>query len=552
MYAVSGSEDRYFTVQVTAEADVGGSRLAGTTFVTVYVRELPGLSFPFSFLGSILAWIAGKLSMGALDPTKLFYAPTFRMDGPEGELYKTSLTIAVTLLPVFMLFRIAPGLAYNPGAAIVDGFRDAAIAVLAMMLIPHAYNVTAGALNAFTEALMGPAGAAIVSQMAGTAIAWGIFFMVISFFSPGAGFLGFALFATVFLITALIMVRWFVILASVAASPFLVLAWMHPALRGAADQVKGLVGAMLVAGPLAAVFTMLFAKVMLGDSPWQQLGGSFVLSWLGIFVVGMLPTVVSGFAVTGLERMVVGKLENQALRGAPQVGRAIATTGARGLAVGASVAGRGAYAAAVRVRPLADSMRSAGVMVGKARERASHALANAQTRLEERVKRATENREKASARLQALRGFKEKAEAYADTEEGAREPMRRMFEWELKEAERLGMMTREERERVEKELREDPRKAVQTLDRMVKDAEHQEHVRRADLGFISDSFGRMADAVRKVREKVPTIVKQQIRGYLSWLGLAGKQKEEEKKEEKKEESPKRKREASDTGYSMYM
>jgi hypothetical protein len=52
-----------------------------------------------------------------------------------------------------------------------------------------------------------------------------------------------------------------------------------------------------------------------------------------------------------------------------------------------------------------------------------------------------------------------------------------------------------------------------------------------------------------VRE-VPTIVKQQIRGYLSWLGLAGRQKEE--KEEKKKKTPKRKREASDTGYSMYM
>jgi hypothetical protein len=45
-------------------------------------------------------------------------------------------------------------------------------------------------------------------------------------------------------------------------------------------------------------------------------------------------------------------------------------------------------------------------------------------------------------------------------------------------------------------------------------------------------------------------VKQQIREYLSWLGLAGKQKEEEKKEEKKEEAPKPK--ANEATYSMYM
>jgi carbon starvation protein len=398
-YAVSGNEERYFTIQVTAEARVGGNRLAGTTFVTVYVRELPGLSFPFSFLGGILAWIASKLSMGALDPTKLFYAPTFRMDGPEGEWYKTSLKIAVGLLPVFMLFRIAPGLAYSPGAAIVDGFRDAAIAVLAMMLIPHAYNVTAGALNAFTEALMGPAGAAIVSQMAGTAIAWGIFFMIISFFSPGAGFLGFALLATVFLITALIVVRWFIILASVAASPFLVLAWMHPALRGAAESVKGLVASMLVAGPLAAIFTLLFAKVMLGDNPWQQLGASFVLSWLGIFIIGMLPQILSGLAVTSLERTVAGKLETRTMQGAPQVGKAVTAAGARGLAAGATAAGTAAYAKAMRVKPIADAMRAGGAMIGRAREAVSRTLDRVQSGLEGRLSKAQQTLTRDQARL---------------------------------------------------------------------------------------------------------------------------------------------------------
>jgi hypothetical protein len=217
--------------------------------------------------------------------------------------------------------------------------------------------------------------------------------------SPGAGFLGFALLATVFLITALIVVRWFVILASVAASPFLVLAWLHPTLRGAADQVERLVASMLAAGPLAAVFTMLFAKIMLGDSPWQQLGASFVLSWLGIFVVGMLPTVVSGLAATSLERIVAHKLETKAVQGAPQVGRAVLAGSARGLAAGAMAAGRAGYAQAVRVKPLADRMRAAGVMVGKAREGLSRAAERIRRGVGERVSRAAERARMLASRV---------------------------------------------------------------------------------------------------------------------------------------------------------
>jgi hypothetical protein len=376
-----------------------------------------------------------------------------------------------------MLFRIAPGLAYSPGAAIVDGFRDAAIAVLAMMLIPHAYNITAGALNSFTEALMGPAGAAIVSQMAGTAIAWGIFFMIISFFSPGAGFLGFSLLLTVFLISALTVVRWFLLLAGVTASPFLVLAWLHPALRGAAEQVKGLVGAMLVAGPLAAVFTTLFAKIVLGDSPWQQLGGSFVLSWLGIFVVGMLPTVVSGLAVSGLERTVAGRLEAQAMRGAPQVGRAIASGAAAGAVRGAAAAGAAGYSALagaaarnVRLaRPLVDTMRSAGVMVGKARAAVSKALSGIQHGVEDRASYLAE-RVEAGRKILQLGGLKAGLEEIGKMPAWMRKREAGKLVARLDEMREEGLLSREQYQELLENLG-DPAEAIQTIDRIIAETE---------------------------------------------------------------------------------
>jgi carbon starvation protein len=227
-----GEESSFYTIEVKAEARAGGRQLTGSTYVTVYVRKLPGLAFPFSVLGGFLSWLMNLLTGGTVDPTRLFYAPVFRFEGPEGQWYKTVLTASIALLPIFLLFRIAPGLAYEPGRAIVDGFRDAAFAVVAMILIPHAYNVTAGALNTFVEMLMGPAGSAIVSQMAGTAIAWAVIFMVVSLVSPGVGFLGTAILMTILMVAALASLRWFILLTAVSISPFLVLAWLHPYLRG--------------------------------------------------------------------------------------------------------------------------------------------------------------------------------------------------------------------------------------------------------------------------------------------------------------------------------
>ncbi len=563
-YSVGGGEERYFTIQVTAEARAGEKRLAGTTFVTIYIRELPGLPFPFSFLGGILGWLANKVSMGALDPTKLFYAPVFRFDGPEGEMYKTVLKIAVGLLPVFMVFRIAPGLAYNPGAAIVDGFRDAAIAVLAMILIPHAYNITAGALNSFTEALMGPAGASIVSQMAGTAIAWGILFIIISFFSPGAGFLGTALLGTVFLIAALVMIRWFILLASVAASPFLVLAWLHPALRGAADQVKGLVGAMLVAGPLAAVFTLLFAKIMLGDNPLQQLGGSFVLSWFGIFVVGMLPQLVSGLAATSLGSTLSSKLGEAVTRGAPQVGKAVTATGAKGLAAGATMAGAAAYARAMRVKPIADVMRAGGAMIGRARESLSRAASNLQSRLEGRVSRDETKYSDASARLGALTSLKKGYEEHAELSRRAGDAYDRLYHT-LQHYDELGPEEQqdpekmlplalarmeydalvearaEKEEQLEEQLREHyeknlikgdelrllksalstPQLGIGALKKTIEEQEHEVQMRKAELERDKAIHGRFAGAIGKLR-RAPARVARVVSGFFAWPWETGR------------------------------
>jgi hypothetical protein len=532
----------FFTIGIEATARAGGSQLTGVNYVSIYVRKLPGLIFPFSGLGGFLSLLLNLMSLGMLDPTRLFYAPVFRFDGPEGGWYRMVLTASVTLMPVFLLFRIAPGLAYNPGAAIVEGFRDAAFAVLAMILVPHAYNVTAGVLNTFTEMIMGSAGAAIVSQMAGTAVALASIYLLVSLVAPGVGFLGSLILLTVLIINAIALLRWFLLLALVATSPFLILAWLHPYLRGAVDTFKGLAGAMLVAGPVAAAFTLLFTKVVLGDNPVQQLLGSAFLSWLGIFVVGLLPQLVTGLAVTGLGSTLSYKLESAVREGAPQVSKAIATAGTRGLAAGATVAGAAAYARAMRVKPIADAMRAGGAMIGKARETLSRAATNLQSRLEGRVARDETRFTGATARLGALTSLKKSYEEHAELSQRAGDAYNRLYhalqyydelspeeqqdpekmlplalsrmEYDtLAEAraqkeeqieEMLGeyyeknLIKSDERRNL-KNLAKAPQLAIGTLNKMIEEQQHETQIRKAELERDRVMHGRFAKAVEKFR-----------------------------------------------------
>ncbi len=146
----------------------------------------------------------------------------------------------------------------------------------------------------------------------------------------------------------------------------------------------------------------------------------------GIFVVGFLPQILSFLAVTGLERMVAARIEAAATRTVPQMGKAVLAGGARGLAAGATTAGRVAYAQAVKVKPIADVMRSAGVMIGRARETLSRAVTNLQKGLESRVARSETKLSGASARLGALTSLKKGYEEYAELSQRAGDAYNRL------------------------------------------------------------------------------------------------------------------------------
>ena len=533
LYYVSGDEAQrgtFFTINVNATYK---NLLRGGNSVVVYVRELPGLPFPFSGLSSYVNTVLSTISGGMLDANKLLYSPVFKLDGPEGAWYSRVLTLAVMVLPVFMLFRIAPGLAYDPGRAIVDGFRDAALAVVAMLLIPHAYNVTANALNTFTDGIGGSAGATLIAQLAGSALAWGALFILISLASPGAGFIGGTLILAVAFVAILGTVRWFLLQAIVIASPLLVLAWLHRALRGAASQLYGMAGSMMLAGPITALFLLLIAGAFLEGNILKTAGGSFALSLAGIFIVGFLPQILSFLAVTGLERMAAARIEAAATRAVPQMGRAVATGAVRGVAT-AGAAGYAALAgAAPRVRlarPLVDAMRSAGAMVGKARATVSKALTGIQHGIEDRVARLTAMVE-SGRKIRALEGVKARLQEIGSI----RSPRARRREAgelavRLGELADEGILSREQYAELLEHL-EDPAEAVKAVDRMIEETEEaaQEYEQldeyrkqklKADLALLRITAQPISKGIENARKSTRELEERALRkiGLISGRG----------------------------------
>jgi carbon starvation protein len=523
LYYVSGDEAQrgaFFTINVNATYK---NLLRGGNSVVIYVRELPGLPFPFSGLSGYVNTVLSSISGGMLDANKLLYSPVFKPDGPEGAWYSRTLTLAVMVLPVFMLFRIAPGLAYDPGRAIVDGFRDAALAVIAMLLIPHAYNVTANVLNTFTDGIGGPAGATLIAQLAGSALAWGALFILISLASPGAGFIGGTMLLAVALVAILGTVRWFLLQAIVIASPLLVLAWLHPALRGAASQLYGMVGSMMLAGPITALFLLLIAGAFLEGNILKTAGGSFALSLAGIFIVGFLPQILSFLAVTGLERMAAARIEAAATRAVPQMGRAVATGAVRGAAA-AGAAGYAALAGAAArnvrfARPLMDTMRSAGAMVGKARATISKALTGVQHGIEDRVARLTAMVE-SERKIRALEGVKARVQEISSIKNPrARRKEAGELTVRLGELADEGILSREQYAELLEHLEEDPAETVKAVDRMIEETEEaaQEYEQldeyrkqklKADLAFlriaaqpIATGIGNTRGSTRELEER---------------------------------------------------
>jgi DNA repair exonuclease SbcCD ATPase subunit len=240
--------------------------------------------------------------------------------------------------------------------------------------------------------------------------------------------------------------------------------------------------------------------------------------------------------------MVASRIEAAAMRTVPQAGKAVLAGGVRGLAAGATMAGRATYAQAVKIKPIADVMRAGGVMVGKAREALSRAVTSLQKGLENRVAKDEAKLSSARARLGALtsleKGYQELheldrrtestynrladvlqyydelspeeqqdpekmlplalarmeydtlVEARAEKEEQLREQLREHYEKNLIKGDELRNL---------KNLLRTPQIAIGSLNKMIEEQEHEVQMRKAELERDKAFHGRFARLVEGVR-----------------------------------------------------
>jgi DNA repair exonuclease SbcCD ATPase subunit len=221
------------------------------------------------------------------------------------------------------------------------------------------------------------------------------------------------------------------------------------------------------------------------------------------------------------------------------------------------MAGRAAYAQAIRVKPIADTMRAAGVMIGRVREAISRTLDRVQSRLEDRMARARRILTRDQAGLETWRGLERDFErftaldgAYREAESGfakaleyydenpgdtlagvalflAREEYERLKAEREAERKRLEAKIRHLREHNEitgddyralmtgvREVGAVPATALQYAKKRVKDYEEQVDVDRAQLMGEEAVDKPLIGIVRGVRE-APKKAWQELRRRVS-------------------------------------
>jgi DNA repair exonuclease SbcCD ATPase subunit len=266
--------------------------------------------------------------------------------------------------------------------------------------------------------------------------------------------------------------------------------------------------------------------------------------------------------------MAAARIEAAATRAVPQMGKAVLAGGARGLATGATIAGTAAYARAVKVKPIADVMRSAGVMIGRARETLSRAVTGLQKGLENRVAKDEAKFSSAKARLDALTSLKKGYEEHAELSQRAGDAYNRLYHTlqyyneldpeEQQDPEKMLPLAlarmeydtlvearAQKEEQLEEQLREHyeknliksderrnlknllgtPQLGVGVLKKAIEEQEHEVQTRKAELERDKAIHGRFAGAIGKLR-RAPARVARVVSGFFAWPWETGRGRKE--------------------------
>jgi carbon starvation protein len=268
-YSVGDAPAANYTVVLLAresETNRTGANVVGVIVVN------PGycpLGWPLNMLCGFLQRLSSVPLIGAafsFDFQKLVMSPMFPTDpgDPVYGVYAMLFQASLIGVGLFIAFSIAwSTIVGESPRAVIASVKDSVIALVLALLAPHIYNATASIINTVSVGIVGQ-GYAVQAMAVGIyaiAIALGA---ALGLFLPYLAHL--AATATILMLIGniILVIRWALILAIVAASPLLALAYIHPALRGAARGVVGVLAGLVLAGPIAAIALIVIGK-MVGD-----------------------------------------------------------------------------------------------------------------------------------------------------------------------------------------------------------------------------------------------------------------------------------------------
>jgi len=270
-YSIAGdAPSASFTVAV-AVADLGSNR-SGVNVVGVVVvnQNYCPLGFPWNAFCGFAKWVSNIPIIGSLavlDFQRLVMSPVFPLD-QESFIYQTYsniLQLSLIGFGLFLAFSIAWSVAaHEAPTGFIRSVKDAVVALTLALLAPHIYNATALIINTVSAGFVGYGymvqGVSIAVYTAAIGLA-----AVVGYFIPFVAHV--ASIATFLMIIGNVIVtaRWAIMLAIVAASPLLALAYIHPALRGAVKHVVGLLAGLMLAGPIAAIALAVLGYLLPGQ-----------------------------------------------------------------------------------------------------------------------------------------------------------------------------------------------------------------------------------------------------------------------------------------------
>jgi carbon starvation protein len=253
LHSYSGA-DKGYRIYVRAW---DGRGAYGSSVASVAVAAAPAIPWPFSFIADMFLGVSRVFAGFIGAPIGLLItSPLIPMDDSD-PLFRAWSLIATASLAGFGLF-LAFNTAYRAfraediGGSLAESLKEGVFAAVLILIAIPLYNATASLLNSIAWMIIEPHMASIGS---GFALVAGLFALslVTGYFIPALASLGaFLALSSIFLI-AIALVRYYLIAALVVGSPLLIIAWLHPGLRGAAQALLGVLAALMLMGPIASI-----------------------------------------------------------------------------------------------------------------------------------------------------------------------------------------------------------------------------------------------------------------------------------------------------------